>query len=204
MLSAINSSPTFTSVIPVRVKIDGKECYSEYFIRPACRKLSAILFGPTKSNDNKSMEIIRTFAEHDPDYKFNRGFSGHPKNKLGRKAKPSDYFRYIYQKFEHYFMTGAQAENLKKFGKQVGNEKYAGKIKEVDNSLDVQVAQKNYWGAIKNYIKNKSLRLTEFFDEKTGKKSGNPVSLVIDMKSNGKYGLSTFEMDIDKISFVPA
>lgn len=201
MLSAINNTnTTFTSVIPVRVRIDGKESYSEHFIKPACRKLSAILFGPTKPTDEKSLNIIKTFAEHDPDYCYNRGLSGHP-NILGKKAKPSDFFRYIYQKFEHYFLTGLQAENLKKFGKQVGNEKYNGKILDVDNSLDVKVAQGNYWGAIKNYIKNKSLRLTEFIDEKTGKRSGNPISLVIDMKSNGKYGLSTFKMDVDKISF---
>ncbi len=204
MISAITNSPAFTSVIPVRVKVDGKESYSEYFIRPACRKLSAILFGPAKQTDEKNMAIIKAFAKHDPDYKFNRGLSGHPKNKTGKKAVPSDYFRYICQNFEHYFMTGLQAETLKKYGKQVGNEKYAGKILEVDNSFDVQVAQGNYWSAIKHYIKNKSLRLTEFFDEKSGKKSGKPLALLIDMTSNGKYGASDFKMDIEKISFVTA
>lgn len=202
MLSAINNTNTsFTSVIPVKVKVDGKECYSEYFIRPACKKLSAILLGPTKPADEKSLGIIRTFAEHDTDYKFNFGLKGHPSKKTNQKPKPSDYFRYIYRDFEHYFLTGLQAEYLKKLGKSVGNEKYAGKILEVDNSLDIQVAQSNYWRTIKNYLKNKALRIREFMNEKTGEKSGKELALVIDMKSNGKYGLSTFKMDVDKISF---
>lgn len=202
MISAINNNnPSFTSVMPVKVRVDGKESYSEYFIRPACRKLSAILLGPVNKNNEKELNIVKTFAEHDPDYNFNYGLLGHPKNKFDKKPKPSDYFRYICREFEHYFMTGLQAVNLKKFGKQVGNEKYNGKILEVDNNLDVKVAQGNYWRTIKNYIKNKKLRLTEFFDNKTGNKSGSELALVIDMKSNGKYGLSTFKMDIDRISF---
>ena len=188
-----NYSPNFTSVMPVRVKIDGKESYSEYFIRPACKKLSAILLGPTAKNDEKKLNIIKTFAQHDPDYNFNLGLSGHPNTKSGKKAKPSDYFKYFTQKFEHFFMTGKQAENLKKYGKQVGNEKYTGKILDVDNSFDVEVARDNYWGSLRNYIDKKIYRLKD--------ESKNPVSLVIDMTSNKKYGQSGFKMDVDKVSF---
>lgn len=201
MLSAINNvNPSFTSVMPVRVRIDGKESYSEMFIRPACRKLSAILLGPTNNNE-KANNIVKTFAKQDPDYKFNYGLSGHPRKNPLKKSKPSDYFRYICRNLEHYFITGVQAEKLKEYGKKVGNEKYAGKVLNVDNSFDIECARGNYWGSMKNYLKNKALRLTEKFNPVTGEKSGSPVSLVIDMKSNGKYGLSTFKMEIDKISF---
>lgn len=203
MISALNNSPTFTSVIPVRVKVDGKESYSEYFIRPACRKLSAILLGPTHKDDTKKLEIISTFAKIDPDYNFNRGVSGHPKIRFNKRPVPSDYFRYVVQKFQHYFLTGPQAETLKKLGKHVGNEKYAGKTLEIDNSLDVEVARDNYWGTLRNYVKNKIHRLTESYDPKTEIKFGKPVSLVINMKSNGKYGQSNFKMDVDSISFEP-
>ena len=202
MLSAINNNIQFTSVIPVRVRIDGKESYSEHFIRPACRKLSAILLGPTKDNETKKIEIIKEFAKHDFDYKYNFGLKGHPKNNVNKKPKPSDIFRYICHNFEHYLFTGRQAEKLKEFGKQVGNEKYTGKLLEVDNSFDIKVAQGNYWGSMKSYIKNKALRLKEKFNPETGEKYGNYVSLVIDMVSNGKYGQSNFKMDIDKISFI--
>ena len=67
----------------------------------------------------------------------------------------------------------------------------------------MEVAKDNYWKTLRNYVKNKIHRLTESYDPKTEIKFGKPVSLVINMKSNGKYGQSNFKMDVDSISFEP-
>ena len=84
MISAINNNKAnynqnFTSVVPVRVKIDGLETFDEKVIRSACRQLSNILAGPTKENEAKKIAAIRTFSNSDPDYNLLYGISGYPK-----------------------------------------------------------------------------------------------------------------------------
>lgn len=74
----LNNKPSFTSVVPVRVFVDGMETFNQKNIRAACRQLSAALTGPAK-NDAKKINIIKEFAKFDPDYKFEYGLNGYPK-----------------------------------------------------------------------------------------------------------------------------
>lgn len=70
MLSAINNNnPSFTSVIPIRVFIDNMESFSPKLTRAATRQLTTTLAGPVKG-DSKKYDIIRKFAQRDPDYDF--------------------------------------------------------------------------------------------------------------------------------------
>ena len=205
MISAINNTgnqTTFTSVVPVRVRIDGLETFDEKVIRSACRQLSNILAGPTKETEAKKIATIRAFGSVDPDYNILYGISGYPKKWDEKNIQPSNYFRYICdERKRNFFVSGKQAEKLQELGHSIGTERKVCKGRNIPNSFDLQVAYGNYWGAIKNFLRNKSLRLTESFNSMNNEKSGNPVTLIIDMVSNKKYGLSTFKMKFDNITF---
>jgi len=209
MISAINNNKeyhqSFTSVVPVRVRIDGLETFDEKVMRSACRQLSNILAGPTKETEAKKIATIRTFSNFDPDYNLLYGISGYPKKFNEKNIQPSNYFRYIYddEKKRHFFMTGPQAERLEELGHNIGTERKTCRERNIPNtrSFDLRVAYGNYWSAIKHFLKMKNLRLTESYNSITNEKAGKPVTLVIDMTSNKKYGLSTFKMKLDNITF---
>ena len=81
MINTINNNTTFTSVVPVRVRIDGMEVVDEErYILSACRQLSRILAGPTKEKEITKLAVIRKFAGIDPDYNLLYGISGYPKS----------------------------------------------------------------------------------------------------------------------------
>ncbi len=206
MYSAINNNrhPSFTSVIPLRVHIDGMETFNQKNIRSACRQLSSILAGPA-GDDQKKINIIKEFAKHDPDYSIHYGLKGYP-NLKGEKKKmqPSDYFRCIVDKTKSYLFTGDQAKRLRELGKAVGQEQQICKSRKIPNSFDLQVAKRNYGFTIANFIRSTKLRLRETFDNITKQKIGKPMELNIHMTSNGKYAQSNFKMNIDNITFTPA
>ena len=206
MINTINNNTTFTSVVPVRVRIDGMEVVDEErYILSACRQLSRILAGPTKEKEITKLAVIRKFAGIDPDYNLLYGISGYPKSWNQTNIQPSDYFRHICDdKKRHFFLTGAQAEKLRELGEQIGSARKDCKTRNISNSFDLMTAYGKYWGAIKYFIKHKEFRLTENFDYASNKKFGNPVTLVIDMISNHKYGLTTFKMKLDSVSFEKA
>lgn len=207
MISAISSisqsnnyKQSFTGVVPVRVQIDGKEVYSEKLVRPAVLKLASILAGPVKNNE-VLLNIIRKFGAVDMDYSVIKGINGYPKHFGQKKVQPSDHFRYIGKRHSHYLLTGKQAEKLKELGKEVGHEKEALKKRGMSESLDLKVAQGNYFGTINEFIRKQSLRLTESFNPETHQRMGEPVSLVIHLSSNKKYGEKGFKMQLEDISF---
>jgi len=207
MISATSNygyKQTFTSVVPVKVKIDTMETFDSKFVSSACNQLSKILTGPTKQTNTHAISIIRNFAQHDPDYNFLNGLNGFPKLFKKSKVVPSDYFRYVAEHGKHYFITGKQAEIIRNNGIAVGLARHNCKVNEVSDSFDLQFAQKEYWETIKRFITNKKLRLTEDYKQATAEKIGEPVTLVINMKSNGKYGKTTNKMTIDSIEFEKA
>lgn len=207
MISALNKNssqnPCFTSVVPVRVFVDGMETFNQKNIRAACRQLSAALAGPTK-NDAKKIGIIREFAKFDPDYRLECGYNGYPKINNRKNMQPSDYFRCIADNTHSYLFTGEQAKKLKELGKAVGQEQQACKARKIANSFDLQVAKRNYGFTIANFIRSTKLRLRETFDPLTKIKNGKPVELNIHMSSNGKYAQSNFKMFLDNITFSKA
>lgn len=195
MISAINSTPSFTGVVPVRVLIDGLETFDEKLIKSSCRQLGTILAGPNKTEEKLS--IIKKFAKYDKDYDLGKGIHGYPKHH--KTIHPSDFFRCIIDRGRTFLVTGPQAEIIKGFGKAVGAEKEACKMRGIKTSFDLVVAQRNYFRKITDFISASRLRMTE---KSENPKEWNPVTLVIKMKSNEKYGLSTFKMKPDDIEFI--
>ena len=199
----LNNKASFTSVVPVRVFVDGMETFNQKNIRAACRQLSATLTGPAK-NDAKKINIIKEYAKFDPDYKFEYGLNGYPKQWNKKNMQPSDYFRCIADNTRSYLFTGDQANKLKELGKAVGQEQQACKARKIANSFDLQVAKRNYGFTIANFIRSTKLRIRETFDIITKQKTGKQVELNIHMSSNGKYAQSNFKMFLDNITFSEA
>ena len=82
MISALNNcdyKTNFTSIVPVKVLVDGKETYLNKYVSPACKQLSSVLIGPVNEKNIKAINILKQFAQHDPDYNFLNGLYGFPK-----------------------------------------------------------------------------------------------------------------------------
>lgn len=208
MISAINNNinnrTSFTSVVPVRVRIDNLETFEKTRITAACKKLGEILIGPTKESDTRKINILKQFAKHDPEYNFLSGLNGFPKQRKKKKVVQSDYFRHIYSQYGHFFISGCHAEIINKKGIDIGLAEQNCKIHELTDSIDLKIAKATYWNTIKKFITDRKLRITEDYNTATGEKTGNPVTLIINLKSNGKYGKTTFKMDVDSIEFQQA
>lgn len=194
MISAVNSSPSFKGVVPVRVFIDGLETFDEKLIKSSCRQLSNILAGP--SNTEPKLSIIRRFGQYDRDYRVERGFHGFPISENHKNVHPSEFFRCIIERGRTFLITGPQAERLHDLGKTIGSERSLARERGLRETFDLRVAKLNYGRAITNYLNNSRIRMTEFIEAKR-----RPVTLFINMLSNQKYGLSTFKMKLDNILF---
>lgn len=203
MISAIqyNNIPqtTFTSVMPVKVHLDGIETFDVNIIKPACRQLGNILIGPAK--DTKNINIIKYFAHFDRDYNAHYGISGFAKVFNKKKTIPSEHFRYVHDRFGDFFITGPQAKTLNKLGKIIGLRQQECNIRKIPDSQELKIAKENYWDAINNFITNSNIKATEYYSEKDGRRLGNPVTLIINMISNKKYGKSNFKMELENICF---
>lgn len=196
-----NNSISFSSVIPLKVYIDGMETFGEKNIKAASRQLVKTLTGPIK-NKQKETIIAGKLAQKDPDYDFSRAIYGFIKNNKKEKAVPSDFFRVVRDKNNRYYLlTGKHGEHLADLGKTVGNERYATKNQNCPNSFDLHVAKKNYERFIRECINNLKLRLTEFYNHNTKQKGGSTVELNIHMESNKKYGKTNFKMNLADITF---
>lgn len=196
------TNPSFTSIVPVKVFIDGKEAVDPKYVKSACRQLTNILIGPAKGSEYK-MDIVREFAKRDVDYSFYYGMNGFPKDHKG-KIVPSNYFRCVCDKIGNFLFTGIHAERLAQLGKSVGAERFTCKNRNIAESFDLQVAKSNYGKTIARFINLDFLRITETFDDLTKQRLGKPVVLNINLTSNGKYGLSTFKTKLDGINFTYA
>lgn len=184
MISAVNNGPSFTSVIPVRVYVDGMQTFDEKLIKSACRKVSTVLTTQPKIETERNMK--RLFSEYDSHYLMGKY--------VGKKVRPSEFSRIVMGKNrDAYMFTGPQAEVLAKYGKEVGIERRCCKEHNIDSSLDLLVARKNYSSMIVNLINSANLHIKDKF--------GKMLALNINLSSNKKYGLSTFKTKLDNISF---
>lgn len=178
MLSAITSQQSFNGVVPIRVFIDGMETFDEKLIKSSCRKLSNILISP-----QKHPEFAHEYAKYDTQYKLIDY----------KNCNPSDIFRCIFDRRGKFLVSGSQANSINIKGKAIGIEKQICKEKGVKTSFDLVQAQKKYYKTISDILSSLKLRLTD--------KNKNAVILNINMKSNGKIGLTTFKMQPENISF---
>ena len=195
MISAINgNNPSFTCSIPTKVFIDGLETFDEKLIKSSCRQLSTILAGPCKNKHQYS--IIERFAEFVPDYNLNKGITGYANTT--EKAKPSDYIRCVINKKNTYLLTGIHANYLQNYGRNIGYERAVCKERGAKTSFDLMAAKQNYKYRVNSLINNTKIRLREIINKT---QLGKPLTLNINMKSNGKYGLTTFKINLENIKF---
>lgn len=196
MISAVQpkTQPSFTSVIPVRVFIDGLETFDEKLIKTSCRQLSNILAGPSAKEPN--LAIIRKFGLFDKHYSVEKGVQGYPKQPHHKSIRPSEFFRTIIERGKTFLITGPQAEHLHTLGKAIGSEKQACNERRIADSFDLMVAKRNYGRTIANFLSNAKLRIAEITEN-----SRKMLTLNINMKSNEKYGLSTFKIKLNDINF---
>ena len=186
MISALNNTnPSFKGVVPVRVFIDGMETFDKSLIQSSCRQLGNILTKEPKTD--KAKLIMEHFEKYDPDYS--------PKMKF--PSKPSDFIRSVIDRGKAFITTGPQTEAIQKYGKMIGEEKRICKERRVINSYDLMVAKKNYGRIISDILSYAQFRMAESTEN-----LWKPVTLNINMKSNGKHGLSTFKTQLDSIDFV--
>ena len=187
MISATNNrtNPAFTSVVPVRVFIDGMETFDSSLIKSSCRQLGNVLTKEAKTD--KSKTIMEQFAKYDPDF--------NPKMQF--PSKPSDFIRVVFDRGRAFLTTGPQTEAIQKYGKLVGDEKRVCKERNVLNSYDLMVAKKNYGRVIADILNYAQFRMAE-----SSEQLHKLVTLNVNMKSNGKHGLSTFKTQLDNIDFI--
>ncbi len=182
MISAVNNSPNFTGIVPIRVFVDGHETFDQKVVKSATRQLTSALMKP---KENK--HLTDTFAKVDTEYL---------KKDFKLMKYPSDYFRFITSEHYDYFLaTGKETDYIKTLGRKIGFEKRNCLEQGVQESRPLEYAKKEYSGVISRMVSSDSLRMKD-------KKSNNPVTLIIDMISNGKYGFSDFKMKLKDIQFI--
>lgn len=151
MISAVNNSPNFTGIVPLRVFVDGQQKFEPSIVRSATKKLTSALIKP-----KENPELAELFKKYDPQYRK----GGYPQN-----AKPSDFFRLIIDRYRGVFLaTGNQASLLNELGKNIGREKALCKERRTDRSLDLLVANQKYSDAIATMLSSANLRLCEITD----------------------------------------
>src|SRR5574344_942147 len=185
------SNQTFTSIIPTRVFIDGKESLNEKNIKAACNKFISLATKKYKTGSHDSLMV--NLASRDPDLNLYDIFDAMVKSY--KKLPASNFIRLIFENNKTYIATGKQAEKLLELGKAVGANKNVCKDYGRTDSFELSSAQRAYGDYIKSIINNNKIALTEGYNTQK-QRIGRPLSLNILMKSNGRYGHSDFKMDV--------
>lgn len=151
MISAVHNSPNFTGIVPLRVFVDGQQKFEPAIVKSATRKLTSALIKP-----KENPELAELFAKYDPQYRK----GGYP-----TKAKPSDFFRLIIDRYRGIFLaTGEQTNRLNELGKDIGVEKALCKERRTESSLDLLVAKRKYGDTLAAMLSSAQLRLCKITD----------------------------------------
>ena len=157
-------NPNFTSVIPIKVFIDGEKCTDIPLIHKAIRALVKIV---TKPADNNANTIRQNFLSIDPD---TRPFNGVVRPIRNR----------IYGDISYLF-TGQHATSLDELGKLIGRAK--------SNGIASKSIHTNYFNKIKEFINPNLTKRIKYQDKEIGlhiltRSKGNPnkkgFKLIID------------------------
>lgn len=202
-VSSVNS-PSFTSVIPTKVVIDGREVVNPENVQKGCRKLIETLAGPIKNNQ-KAQSIAKKLAKIDKDYNYSTAMNGYAckvfENRKLVKKTASHFFRYINTGGRNFLVTGPQAEMLAKSGKELGLAKSAAKAADKTDTYEQYMAKRTYAELINKITNNKMFRVREGYDAATRKNTDRETFLTIFLKSNQKYGKKDFKLEVDTIEF---
>lgn len=198
-IKMVQNQQNFTGVIPLRVRIDNTIPTSPKLISTACRKAVTALTTNT-TRDSKEYNAMVKYMEKDKDYNPRHILYS---RKYNPSLNPSDFMRVVPKDSCLYLLTGKEADQIRIAGANIG--KIQGMLKQMGylDSIELQQAKLAYKKAVDSIISRQSLRVTEGYDSTLKKKTGSPLQLILNMKSNGKYGQNNFKMQFDSIDFQP-
>ncbi|HNW25787.1 MAG TPA: hypothetical protein PKI94_03255 [Candidatus Gastranaerophilaceae bacterium] len=190
--SVQRNNPNFTSVIPVKVYIDGLPSVDRKNIQKAIKALSNILVHGSKGKE-QSKNIIKIFINAVKDFKFLPGVE-----EPGRCLR-----NYIFKKeVDAYLFTGSEAWNIDALARKIGPAKSKGlDAYGTSKTFEASARGNSYFDKILEYIKNPKLRLKEVKETGNGPMIGDPMRLNVFMTSSGEYGKSNFKLNLENIGF---
>ena len=184
-VNRVNNSTSFTSVIPVKVFYDGLEATSRTNIMRGCQKVIDTMCGPI--NKTPQFDTAMKYLHHfDKDYSYYRAVEGF--DKIGTvTCTVSDNKGYIF--------TGKEANALKNYGKEIGNQKRICNELGISESFEHKGAKLSYKDLVKRLISQKSRRIQNVYQEGENVIS-RPVTMEIHMTEPKKKKFA-----LDKIYF---
>ena len=187
----LQAAPSFTSVLPVKVSIDGHPSADVKNIRRVLKQLSNILFAP--KNDREKL-MRRVFAEHDRSFSLIE--SSDDKGNVLRNYVPKN-------SDISYLFTGAQAQALDELGRKIGPARAKGlRICKNPKTFEAQSRAHQYFDKIMQLIySNGTAHMSETITPKTRVYQGRNLGLQIEAKSQGKFDKKGFKVIIDRIIF---
>lgn len=192
-ISAVDKTK-FTSVVPMRVYINGKPSADAANIRRATRLLTKVLKGPSGDNEH-ARHIVKTYAKYDKDYDYRSGC-------LGYNSPTGSLFRNYIDRTQAYFLTGKQAMEIEALGRKIGPAKSDGLYRlGSTKTFESKSRINDYYDRIKYFIQNPVLRIRENISPTTNAYEGKPLTLNIYTVSDGNYGKKGFQLLLDDIDF---
>lgn len=190
--SKTQAAPSFTSILPAKVFIDGNISIDEKNIKRVVRALSEILFKHARTSEE--IAIQRTFAEHDRD--FCVVVSSNDKSQVLRN-------RILDKDGKSYLFTGPHAQRLDALGREIGPAKAKGKrLYGTTKTFESTIKVRDYFSRIRQFIdSNMSAHVCEKIKPGTYTYEGEKVGVHIHAKSEGKPDKPGFKVIIDKIIF---
>lgn len=188
--SKTQSAPTFTSILPIKVSIDGCPSADAKNIKRVLRQLSNILFNP--QNDKEKL-IRSVFAKHDRSFSLVAS-SDEKGNVLRNYISKNSPIAYLF--------TGSQAQALDEIGRQIGKARAKGKrICNTTRNFEAQNKAHQYFNKIMQLIhSNQAAHMCETIDSKRTYR-GKKLGLQIEAKSQGVFDKKGFKIMIDRIIF---
>lgn len=188
--NSVNNSVNFTSVVPVKVFIDGRPSANPVNIRRAVRGLEHILTNPA-NGEQSLIAIKKDFVSHDRDFNY-----------FGEKMASGMLIRNIVDKGVAYLFTGEHAKILNELGKKIGPEKSRGlEYLGTTKTFESNVLAKKYFERIQTFLSYPKIRIRESISLQTRMYIGDEVELHINAKSVKDLGKKGFGLNLENISF---
>jgi hypothetical protein len=182
--------PSFKSIIPCKVFIDGNICSDVKKTNKTVRELSNVLFQP---QPNQSAQKIKQIFS-----RFDRNFRYVDKTVSKGKTIRNRCFSEV-----SYLFTGPQAEQLDELGRKIGKAKAIGrKFLGTTKTFEVMCQGQKYFEQIQKFINSNSrAKIRESINPETGAYEGNEIGLHILAKSEGMPDTKGFKLIINDIVF---
>ncbi|MCI1273503.1 MAG: hypothetical protein LKG27_03605 [Clostridiaceae bacterium] len=201
-VNAIDNRQTFTSIIPIKVYINGKQSVDPKHIQKATKQFINKVF--TDSINQNMTPLTKHLAQCDPDFNPNEIAYANMYSK--KRCIPSDFIRTIITDGKIYLATGKTADRLEKVGHNIGRSRRMAKDMYVkpEDTYEFSNAQDTYGAELKDIINNTRLRLTEGYNQYKNR-IGKQICLSLNMLSNNATKPSKLKFNLNNVtySYVP-